>query len=79
MEPIIATVDYEWKPGAYEICKIFGHSCKVLVKASTLLAENMLKIKKKWRDALQACSSPIIIVERITSTLIVTTVTKSVT
>jgi len=49
MEPIIATVDYEWKPGAYKICKIFGHSCKVLVKASTLLAENMLKIKKKMK------------------------------
>jgi hypothetical protein len=51
-EPIIVTVDYEWKLGAYKICKVFGHSCKTSVKAPTLSEKDMLKIKKKNRGML---------------------------
>jgi hypothetical protein len=46
MELIIIMVDYEWNPGAYEICKVFGHLCKASIKASNLSAKDMLKIKK---------------------------------
>ena len=71
MKPITFTVDYEWKPWACEICKVFGHLCKALVEAPTLLEEDMLKIKNK-KGVLQACSSLIIIVEGVTSHSIVT-------
>jgi hypothetical protein len=40
-------VDYEWKPTAFEICKVIGRLCKALVEVPTVLVEDMLKIKKK--------------------------------
>lgn len=44
---IIVTIDYEWKPATCEIYEVFGHLCKALVDATTVLEEDMLKIKKK--------------------------------
>jgi len=45
-EPIIIMVDYEWKPRACKICKVFIHLYKTLVEGPTLSIEDMLKIKK---------------------------------
>lgn len=81
-EPIIIMVDYEWKPRACKICKVFIHSYKTLVEGPTLSIEDMLKIKKikkKIRGALYACNSPVIIAEGVASLLIVAGTVKSVT
>jgi len=78
---ITMTVHNKWKPRVCEICKVFSHSCKAIVKAPTLLVEDMIKIKKKkneGRNALQDCSLPIIIVDRVKSPLIAAAATKSI-
>jgi hypothetical protein len=74
-------VDYEWKPTAFEICKVIGRLCKALVEVPTMLVEDMLKIKKKkiGGDALHVCSSLIIMTEGATSSSIANVAAKSVT
>jgi hypothetical protein len=47
MNHITVIVDNKWKPRVCEICKVFSHSCKAIVKAPTLSVEDMIKIKKK--------------------------------
>jgi hypothetical protein len=50
-------VEYEWKPWAYDTCKVFGNSCKALVP--NLLVDDILKIQN-GSDALYPYSSLVV-------------------
>lgn len=63
-DSIIIMCKYEWKPRTYDICRVFGHFCKALVKALNLSVEDMLKIQNRG-NALHTYSSPGIIVNEV--------------